>query len=367
MKISQSGPVQQSGQKSGVRGRLAGALLAALVSFAGGLNAQQGGGVVLNPTHPDTYVVKPGDTLWDISARFLRDPWYWPEIWHVNPQVENPHLIYPGDVLTLVYVNGKPELRLQRGAATGTEKLSPRVREESLDAAIQTIPYSAVGPFLSRNTVLENNEFREMPYVVSLRDDRLVGATGNDVYVRGKSIDAEGSYNLIHPGDRLIDPDDGDTVGWEGIFVSEGKVTRGGDPVTMQLNASEQEVVVGDRVAMRTPPPPMYFTPRAPDRKIEGRIIHVVGGVTQIGQYQVVTINRGTRHGIEPGHVLGIWQAGDRVNDTVKSGVFNRKVQLPDEHAGVLMVFKTYDRISYGLVMNASSAIHILDRVRNPD
>jgi LysM repeat protein len=367
MKISQSGPVQQSGQKSGVRGRLAGVLLVALASFASGLNAQQSGGPALNPAHPDTYVVKSGDTLWDISARFLRDPWYWPEIWYVNPQVENPHLVYPGDVLTLAYVDGKPQLRLQRGAATGTEKLSPRVREESLDSAIQTLPYSAVGAFLSKSMVLEKKEFEKMPYVVSLRDDHLVGATGNDVYVRGDAINPDGSYNLIHPGDKLIDPDDGDTVGYEGIFVAEGKVTRSGDPVTMQLNASAQEVVIGDRVASRATPPPMLFTPRAPDKQVEGRIIHVVDGVTQIGQYQVVIINRGARDGIEPGHVLGIWQAGERVNDTVKTGVFNRKVQLPDEHAGVLMVFKAYDRISYGLVMKASSAIHILDKVRNPD
>jgi hypothetical protein len=367
MKISQSGPVRQRVQQSGFRGRLAGVLLVALASFAGGLNAQQGGGVALNPSHPDTYVVKPGDTLWDISARFLRDPWYWPEIWHVNPQVENPHLIYPGDVLTLVYVDGKPQLRLQRGAATGTEKLAPRVREESLGGAIQTVPYSAVGPFLSKSMVLEKKEFEKMPYVVALRDEHLVGATGNDVYVRGKSIHPDGSYNLIHQGDKLIDPDDGDTVGYEGIFVAEGRVTRSGDPVTMQLNASAQEVVIGDRVASRAMPPPMHFTPRAPDSQVEGRIIHVVDGVTQIGQYQVVIINRGARDGIESGHVLGIWRAGENVNDTVKTGVFNRKVQLPDEHAGVLMVFRTYDRISYGLVMNAESAIHIFDKVRNPD
>lgn len=363
MKISQSGSVQQSG----FRGRVAIVLLVALAGFAGGLNAQQGGGPALNPAHPDTYVVKAGDTLWDISARFLRDPWYWPEIWYVNPQVENPHLIYPGDVLTLVYVDGKPQLRLERGAVTGSDRLSPRIREESLDSAIQTIPYSAVGAFLGKSMVLEKNEFEKMPYVVELRDEHLVGATGNDVYVRGKGIEVDGTYNLIHQGDKIVDPDDGDTVGYEGIFVSEGKVSRGGDPATMRLDASVQEVVTGDRVVSRNLPPPMHFTPRAPDKQVEGRIIHVVDGVTQIGPYQVVIINRGTRDGLDTGHVLGIWRAGESVNDTVKSGVFNRKVQLPDEHAGVLMVFKTYDRISYGLVMNAESAIHIFDKVRNPD
>ncbi len=364
MKISQSGPVQQRG----FRGLLAGVLLVTLTSFASGLAAQQGGGVQLNPSHPDTYVVKPGDTLWDISARFLRDPWYWPEIWYVNPQVANPHLIYPGDVLTLVYVDGKPQLRLERGSVSGTEKLSPRVREESLDSAIRTLPYGVVAPFLSKGMVLEKNELEKLPYIVALRDSHLVGATGNDAYVRGDSIDPDSAYNLIHPGDKIVDPDDGDVVGYEGIFVAEANAGRAGDPATMKLTGSTREALVGDRLLPQLPAPlPMHFVPRAPDKPVEGRIIHVVDGVTQIGQYQVVIINRGTRNGLESGHVLSVWQAGDKVHDRVKSGIFNRKVQLPDERAGLLMVFKTYDRISYALVMSAESAIHILDKVRNPD
>jgi hypothetical protein len=363
MKISQSGPVQQRG----FRGRLACVLLVALASFASGVNAQQGGGVQLNPSHPDTYVVKSGDTLWDISARFLRDPWHWPEIWYVNPQVANPHLIYPGDVLTLVYVDGKPQLRLARGTVSGAEKLSPRIREESLESAIETLPYGVVAPFLSKGVVLEKKQLEKLPYVVALRDEHLVGATGNDVYIRGESIDPGTTYNLIHPGDKLVDPDDGDVVGYEGVFVAEGKVTRGGDPSTMQLNASARETLIGDRLLSQNQPLPMHFIPRAPDKQVEGRIIHVVDGVTQIGQYQVVIVNRGARDGLGSGHVLSVWQAGGKLTDTVKTGVFNRKVQLPDERAGLLMVFKTYDRISYGLVMKAQSAIHILDKVRNPD
>lgn len=363
MKISQSGPVQQRG----FRGRVASVLLITLASFASSLNAQQGGGVQLNPSHPDTYVVQSGDTLWDISARFLRDPWYWPEIWYVNPQVQNPHLIYPGDVLTLVYVDGKPQLRLERGTAANTEKLSPRVREESLESAIYTLPYGLVAPFLSKGAVLEKKQLDDLPYVVALRDDHLIGATGNDVYIRGTSIDPDGVYNLIHPGDKIIDPDDRDVVGYEGIFVAEGKVIRAGDPATMQLNASAQEVVIGDRLLSQAQSLPMRFTPRAPDKPVEGRIIHIVDGVTQIGQYQVVIINRGARDGLESGHVLSVWQAGAKVPDPVKTGAFNRNVQLPDERAGLLMVFKAYDRISYGLVMKAENAIHILDKVRNPD
>lgn len=340
----------------------------ALATAATGLLAQQGGGIPLNPAHPDTYVVKKGDTLWDISSMFLRDPWYWPEIWYVNPQVENPHLIYPGDVLTLVYVDGQPQIRSSRGtaAASGTERLSPRIREEQLTQAVTTIPYDVIGPFLEKGMVLSKNEIDDLPHVVALRDDHLVGASGNDAYVRGDVSAVESSYSVVHIGDKLVDPDDGDLLGYEGIYVAEGRVRRGGDPATVTLSDSHREAMKGDRLVARSEPLPLQFEPRSPDRPVEGRIVHVVDGVTQIGQYQVIVINRGTRDGLAPGHVLSVWQVGDKVSDDVDSSLFGRKVQLPDEQAGLLMVFKTYDRLSYALVVRAEGPIHTLDKVRNP-
>lgn len=340
----------------------------ALATAATGLLAQQGGGIPLNPAHPDTYVVKKGDTLWDISSMFLRDPWYWPEIWYVNPQVENPHLIYPGDVLTLVYVDGQPQIRSSRGtaAASGTERLSPRIREEQLTQAVTTIPYDVIGPFLEKGMVLSKNEIDDLPHVVALRDDHLVGASGNDAYVRGDVSAVESSYSVVHIGDKLVDPDDGDLLGYEGIYVAEGRVRRGGDPATVTLSDSHREAMKGDRLVARSEPLPLQFEPRSPDRPVEGRIVHVVDGVTQIGQYQVIVINRGARDGLAPGHVLSVWQVGDKVSDDVDSSLFGRKVQLPDEQAGLLMVFKTYDRLSYALVVRAEGPIHTLDKVRNP-
>jgi len=352
-------------------GRSAAALVltVALATAASGLLAQQGGGIPLNPSHPDTYTVQKGDTLWDISSMFLRDAWYWPEIWYVNPQVENPHLIYPGDVLTLVYVDGQPQIRSSRGqsaSAGGTERLSPRIREEQLSEAVTTIPYEAIAPFLSRGMVLSRSEIDELPHIVALRDRRLLGATGNDAYVRGDISEAVPAYSVVHIGDRLVDPDDGDLLGYEGIYVAEGRVRRGGDPTTVVLSDSQREALRGDRLVAQLEPLPLQFEPRSPDRPVEGRIVHVVDGVTQIGQYQVIVINRGTEHGLEPGHVLSVWQAGARVSDSVDSRLFGRKVQLPDERAGTLMVFKTYDRLSYALVMQAEGPIHTLDNVRNP-
>ncbi len=351
-------------------GRSAAALLVslALATAASGLFAQQGGGIPLNPAHPDSYVVKKGDTLWDISSMFLRDAWYWPEIWYVNPQVENPHLIYPGDVLTLVYVDGQPQIRSSRGvaSASGMERLSPRIREEQLTEAVTTIPYEAIAPFLGKGMVLSKDEIDGLPHIVALRDDHLVGATGNEAYVRGDVAGVESTYSIVHIGDKLVDPDDGDVLGYEGIYVAEGSVRRGGDPATVTIKESQREALKGDRLVTQAEPFPLQFEPRSPEQPVEGRIVHVVDGVTQIGQYQVIVINRGTRHGLEPGHVLSVWQAGDKVSDNVDSRLFGRKVQLPDERAGTLMVFKTYDRLSYALVMQAEGPIHTLDKVRNP-
>lgn len=334
-----------------------------LVASAG----QAGSGVVLNPQHPDRYVVKRGDTLWDISAMFLRDPWYWPEIWQVNPQVLNPHLIYPGDVLVLVYIDGQPRVIREGTQAGGTERLSPRIRESDLEEAITTIPLDVVGPFLSRGTVLERNEIDRLPYIAAIRENHLVGAAGNDVYVRGKIAGMNQGYTVVHVGEPLIDPDDNEVVGYEGIYVGEGTIRREGDPATLFLTKSQREALRGDRLINQDYNVPLQFYPRAPDNEIDGRIIHVVAGTTIIGQYQVVILNRGARDGLDVGHVLSVWQAGPEVRDRfAKKWKGGEKITLPDERAGTLMVFRTYDRISYGLIMEATSEMHLQDKVRNP-
>ena len=332
-----------------------------LVALAG----QSGSGVVLNAEHPDRYVVKRGDTLWDISAMFLRDPWYWPEIWQVNPQVNNPHLIYPGDILTLVYIDGQPRLIREAG---GPERLSPSIRESDLDEAIATIPLDVIGPFLSRGTILERDEIDKLPYIAAIREGHLVGAAGNDVYVRGSSTPMNQGYTVVHVGEPLIDPDDDEVVGYEGIYVGEGTIRREGDPSTLFMTKSQREALRGDRLVNQDYNVPLQFYPRAPDNQIEGRIIHVVAGTTIIGQYQVVILNRGTRDGLDVGHVLTVWQAGDEISDRFdrKWTGAGEKVTLPDERAGTLMVFRTYDRISYGLIMEATSEMHLEDKVRNP-
>lgn len=333
------------------------------------LNAAQAAssGPALNPSHPERYTVKRGDTLWDISSMFLKEPWYWPVIWQANPQVENPHLIYPGDVLTLVYVDGQPRLMLERGEQlAGTEKLSPQIRESDLGNAIPAIPQEIIGAFLSRGSVLQRDELRKAPYVVSIRGQHLIGAAGNELYARGDIEGMGHGYSVVKVGRPLVDPDDGTTLGYEGIYAGAGTVRRLGDPSTVFLTDTTREVVEGDRLVSQQWQFPAAFAPSAPSQPVEGSIIAVMDGVTLVGQYQVIIINRGTRHGVEEGNLLQIWQAGIPVRDAPKTGRISSKVTLPEEMAGLAMVFRSYDRMSYALVMRATSEMHVQDVVRNP-
>lgn len=337
-----------------------------LAVLAGGVYADQ---VALRDGHPDRYVVVKGDTLWDISGRFLESPWLWPEIWYVNPQIDNPHLIYPGDVITLVYVDGKPQLRIQRGK--GTYKLSPTARTERLDEAIPTIPLDAIQQFLTQPLVADEKTMKEAAYVVSSADEHLIVGAGDRAYVRGINTDQGSSYHLFRPGEPYIDPDTNELLGHEAKYLGDGEVERFGDPSTVKLTRTTREINIGDRVMpVSQADSHAYFTPHSPDEVVDGTIISVVDGVTQIGQYQVVVINRGKREGIDAGTVFDIYQAGQTIPDLVAgrdhSGKRNQLVRLPDEKAGQLMVFRSFDKVSFGLIMRASSALHVGDRVSTP-
>ncbi len=316
--------------------------------------------VPLAEGHPNEYVVQVGDTLWDIAATFLKDPWFWPEIWYVNPDIQNPHLIYPGDVLGLIYIDGQARITNVRAS---TYRMSPQARVTPLSQAVTSIPFEDVAAFLSSGVVLEKGQADALPYLLETRGDHLIASAGNEIYVRGITGDAPSArYNIIHVGDKLVDPDDNRLIGYHGILIGEGSLRRTGDPATVALTKTVQEAIIGDRLLPAAVDVPLNFFPRAPSNNIDGRIIHVVGGVTLIGQYQVVVMNRGSGHGLSVGDVLSVFQSGSEIEDRFRGG----KVRLPDEAAGTIMVFKTYDRISYGLVMEATDAIRIHDSVRNP-
>jgi len=340
-----------------------------------------GSNIPLTADAPNEYTVKTGDTLWDISKVFLRDPWYWPEIWYVNPQVENPHLIYPGDVLKLVYIDGQPRVTLgDRGGATesgGGKRLSPQVRREPLSQAITAIPYDVIAGFMGRPTLLDGDQVKSAPYVVALRDGHVVGATGNEIYAKGiGSAAADTRYSVIHVEEKLYDPETRDLLGYSGMYVGSGPVATTGDPAKLLLTDSSREALQGDKLFPESVDVTVDFVPHAPASDVNARVI-AVRDHTRMGQYQVIALNRGQRAGLEPGHVLAISQLGSVVRDSYSKGGMSatanstsrgrgKAVQLPNERIGLAMVFKAFDRMSYALVMETSHEIRQGDLAGNP-
>lgn len=342
----------------------------------------------LRPDHPESYIVQKGDTLWDISGRFLSKPWQWPEIWHANPQIQNPHLIYPGDQLSLIYIDGKPYLTVGKRGSGGTLKLSPEARVLSQGEAVTTLPLEVIQPFLVGARVVGEEDFQSSPYVVGSDGDRLTIGAGDRLYLRGVKDQQTQGLAFFRKGESYIDPDSGELLGYEAIHLGNGNMVRAGDPATVDIRKSVLEILPGDR-ALASDDQQMrpVFLPHAVKSGFDGRILSVYGGVSQIGQFNVVVLNRGAREGLEVGHVLTVYRKGDTVDDPFakeqvtdeeKKGAAKRfgdfftgsrpeSVALPDEPAGTLMVFRTFDKVSLALVMVATRPIHKLDAVRTPE
>ncbi|HEB58216.1 MAG TPA: LysM peptidoglycan-binding domain-containing protein [Gammaproteobacteria bacterium] len=324
------------------------------------------------PDYPDRYVVKKGDTLWDISAHFLNDPWRWPEVWQINPSIRNPHLIYPGDVIVLYYVDGQPRLGLEGSLPPPpppttrnlpVEKWTPKIRYTNIESAIETIPRQHIGPYLTQPVVVPDEILERAPYIVSSYEGHLAAGTGHQIYARGDFEAGQGVYYIVRFGERLRDPVTDDVIGRKLTYVGTANLLRSGDPATLRVTNSVLEVLQGDLLLpVDQEEISLNFLPRAPSREINGHIVAVVNGLESIGQYQVVILNRGERDGLEAGSVLAIYHGGKRERD-----IFSNEYYItPDEKAGVLMVFKTYEGISYALVMEAYRTLRILDVVRNP-
>ncbi|WNW12620.1 LysM domain-containing protein [Pseudomonas sp. DTU_2021_1001937_2_SI_NGA_ILE_001] len=337
-------------------------LLALLLLTASGLVQAQ---VQLREGHPQRYTVVAGDTLWDISGKFLREPWRWKEIWRANPSVKDPDLIYPGDTLTLSYVDGQPHVVLSRGESRGTVKLSPHVRSTPTVEAIPSIPLGAINAFLISNRIVENAEqFQDAPYVVAGNAERVLSGRGDRIYVRGQLDAAHTMYGIFRQGKIYTDPQSGEVLGINADDIGGGEVVASeGDVSTLILQRSTQEVRLGDRLfASEERPITSTFLPAAPAAPIDGLILDVPRGVTQIGVNDVVTLNKGRRDGLQEGSVLAIYKTGEHVRDRVTG----EQVKIPDERAGMLMVFRTYEKLSYGLVLHANRSLAIMDKVRNP-
>jgi len=343
----------------------------------------------LAPDAPDRYVVKRGDTLWGLSSMYLTSPWRWPELWGMNRQeIANPHLIYPGDVLNLVYVDGKPRITLEQA---GPMRLSPQVRSQPLKDAIRAIPYDLLMDFVGRPSLLSKEQIKEAPYVVGMRDRHIVGSTANEIYGRGLGEPAAGArFNVISVGDELRDPDDGDLLGYMGqlaglgeVIQSTGAVVPGSDSIFKMKREEElthlrvlqtnREILQGDKLFPATVDIGADFVLSAPaNEEVLGQVIAIVDGVHVAGKYQVLALNRGKRHGLAPGNALGVFYRGEQVRDRYDrqnwmayTANYDR-VRLPDERSATVLVFQVYERMSYALVVESSQVIQRGDFVAHP-
>lgn len=321
--------------------------------------------IKLNPTHPEQYTVKKGDTLWGLAGKFLQNPWEWQKIWKKNPQIKNPDLIYPGDLIVFSVVNGKPQLTIAERDAI-EDAFTPRIRETDIEEALQIIPVDAISSFLTSPRIVTQEEISNAPYIVDFVGEHLVAGSGDRTYVRAISHTDNLGYTVYRKGRVFEHPETGKVLGYEAEYIADTVLQKLGDPATLLITRSASELRKGDRLMpTEEGEVALNFFPRAPDFNVKGSIIGVLSGVTQIGQHNVVAIDLGTIDGIERGHVLEIYQRGMEVRDN-HSVTPNETVVLPDENAGALMVFRTFSHVSYALIMEATGAINVNDFVETP-
>jgi nucleoid-associated protein YgaU len=329
--------------------------------------------VMLKSNHPDSHTVVKGDTLWDISDTFLQNPWMWPEIWQVNPQIDNPHLIYPGDVVRLIYLDGKARLTVDRGDGSrtykllpsdGITKLSPQERVVPSAAAIPAIPLDAVDNFLSKGRIVTSAELDAAAYVVQGSDGRLIVGAGDELYARGTLDEDTPVFGVYRRGKVYKDPVTNEILGLEALDIGTVKLRdRHKDISTMEVTRTTEEIRIDDRLLpFEERAVESTFYPSPPEEFVEGVIMDVEGGVSQVGKLNVVMINRGDREGLEEGNVLAIYKRGETIQDRVR----NETITLPDERAGLLMIFRTFEKMSYGLVLEASKPLTVNDKVKKP-
>lgn len=356
--------------------------------------------VQLKADHPDRHVVVKGDTLWGISGQFLKNPWLWPQVWQMNrSQIKNPHLIYPGDVVVLDMSSGSPQLRLLRETVT----LQPGIREEALEKeAIPTISPNIIAPFLTQPLVIDNDNLKDAPWIVASSDKRVILSPGTRIYVN-KLNEGDGLlWHIYREGKPLVDPDTREQLGVEATYLGDARVTKYGEPATASIVTAKEEIFAKDKLVVAPDTLQNSFVPHAPEIEVLGRVLSIYGGLAETGKSSIITINRGSNDGIEVGHVLAVnrqgalvknpnapppkgwWEKFKSDNETSRSkGYIDYSkttkeskekqetasgdfIHLPNERVGLVMVFRTFDRVSYGLVMQASEPINTGDVVETP-
>jgi nucleoid-associated protein YgaU len=344
---------------------------------------------------PENYTIKPGDTLWAISGLFLKSPWRWPELWGMNlSDISNPHRIYPGQKLFLERKNGRATLRTSAAAPEGsapteTIRVSPRTRYEPLDSgALPAIKAHLIEPFLAEPVIVDAFGLQNAPRIVAAQDGRVLLTRGDRAYARGQTgtplLDAPGKqqeYRIFRSATPLKDPGTGEILGYEAQYVGKAVLVRSEStqsvtdksgkenteiiPATIDIVAAKEEMRVGDRLLPEPVRELLSYAPRAPGGAVDARIVSVYGSaVVNAAQNQVVVINKGSRDGMERGTVLAIQKFGERLVD--KTDAERPAMKLPDERNGLLMVFRTFDRLSYALVLDITDGVKVGDRLINP-
>jgi hypothetical protein len=332
----------------------------------------------LAPNAPSQYTVKRGDTLWRISGLFLKSPWRWPELWGMNKtQIRNPHLIFPGQTLYLVTKDGRAMLTTEAPVGPdGTVRLSPRVRSDLLDKdAIPAIPASVIEPFLSKPLIIEADGLNSAPRIIATQETgRVFLGKGDIAYVRGVTDANVTSYQLFRPAKPLKDPETGQVLAYEAFYLGTGDITRPGDPASLSITTSKEEMGIGDRLLPAEKEVSVNYVPRAPEKDIVARVMSIYGGVDTAGNSFVVSINRGKADGVENGHVLQVWRTGATIEDRTTRGNHTMSnvlgkgemVKLPDEPTGQAYVFRTFERVSYALIMGVSRPVTVGDTLKTP-
>jgi len=331
----------------------------------------------LSPTAPESYTIKSGDTLWDISSLFLTSPWRWPELWGMNlEQVRNPHLIYPGQTLRLVRTaDGRALLQVADaqglpGAPGDTVRLAPRVRDLGAAGrdAVAAIPHNLIEPFLSQPLVVDARALEAYPRIVGAREGRVVLGRGDVAFVRGVNDDRVENFHVFRPAAPLFDPDDvarRAPIAYEAFYLGTARMARRGEVATLDIQQSRQEIGIGDRLVPIERQSLIFYVPRAPEREVAGRIVSVYGGVDHAGTQSIVALNRGSRDGVEVGHVLALLNTGETVLD--RTAGRREFVKLPDERIGEMFVFRVFETVSYALIMRVQQPVRVGDRFSRPD
>ncbi len=296
---------------------------------------------------PQEYTVVKGDTLWDISGRFLSRPWLWPEIWQVNQHIQNPHLIYPGDRIALVYVEGSPRLQLIRASSPAS-------------TPVGSISSEVIEQFLVKPLVVSQDDITGAPYVAATEEGHLIATEGVHIFARG---DIAGSrFSIYRPGKRLVDPDTEEFFGFEAIHVSNASLVSGGDPSKLVITGSTRETLKGDRLLSADAPAPSSYQPRAATTNTPGKIISLVEAVSRAGRNQVVVLNLGANDGVQAGDTFAV-KTNDRVIrdeiDQSRSEFFT----VEGDESGVVMVFRAFDNLSYALIMSSTREVKLYDKV----